>query len=155
MTTVGYGDKVPATKLGQFVGGMTIVSGIVLISLPVAIVGSRFQSAYEDAELERQRLLLEERDRTEALGPGASQAPPSPDGQSSSFQAMKRLVSPDVMSHKSTGRPTNAKKQESSASLRHQTTKSRKRTGNLDTSSQCLDPDEVDSEDAQDPHDKC
>ncbi|CAJ1434777.1 unnamed protein product [Effrenium voratum] len=48
MTTVGYGDKVPATKLGQFVGGMTILSGIVLISLPVAIVGSRFQRAYEE-----------------------------------------------------------------------------------------------------------
>lgn len=47
MTTVGYGDKVPATKLGQFVGGLTVLSGIVLISLPVAIVGSRFQTAYE------------------------------------------------------------------------------------------------------------
>lgn len=47
MTTVGYGDKVPATKLGQFIGALTILSGIVLISLPVAIVGSRFQSAYE------------------------------------------------------------------------------------------------------------
>ncbi|OLP90378.1 Potassium voltage-gated channel subfamily A member 2 [Symbiodinium microadriaticum] len=62
MTTVGYGDKVPATKLGQFIGGLTILSGIVLISLPVAIVGSRFQAAYEDAELEQQREVLEEKD---------------------------------------------------------------------------------------------
>ena len=47
MTTVGYGDKVPATKLGQLVGGFTILAGIVLISLPVAIVGSRFETAFE------------------------------------------------------------------------------------------------------------
>eukprot|EP00435_Cladocopium_sp_Y103_P023228 s189_g5.t1 len=144
MTTVGYGDKVPATKLGQFVGGLTILSGIVLISLPVAIVGSRFQTAYEDAELERQRLLLEEKDRSameQALNSGTSELPEG--GVSSSAQTiMKRTVSPDVMSQKSTGR---RRDYSNSMSLRHQSTKSRKRSG---TSS--MDPDDIDSEDLQD-----
>eukprot|EP00913_Durusdinium_trenchii_P004386 g4065.t1 len=112
MTTVGYGDKVPATKLGQFIGALTILSGIVLISLPVAIVGSRFQSAYEECELERQRLMLEEKDRTAALerqvsnpssnggmarmvSPGGMPRLVSPGG-------MPRMVSPEAMSKKST-----------------------------------------------------
>lgn len=145
MTTVGYGDKVPATKLGQFVGGLTILSGIVLISLPVAIVGSRFQTAYEDAELERQRQLLEEKDRSameQALNSGTSDLPEVGLGSSAQTLSMKRTVSPDVMSQKSTGR---RKDYANSMSLRHQSTKSRKRSG---TSS--MDPDDIDSEDAQD-----
>lgn len=145
MTTVGYGDKVPATKLGQFVGGLTILSGIVLISLPVAIVGSRFQTAYEDAELERQRQLLEEKDRSameQTLNSGTSDLPEVGLGSSAQTLSMKRTVSPDVMSQKSTGR---RKDYANSMSLRHQSTKSRKHSG---TSS--MDPDDIDSEDAQD-----
>lgn len=146
MTTVGYGDKVPATKLGQFVGGLTILSGIVLISLPVAIVGSRFQTAYEDAELERQRQLLEEKDRSameQALNSGISDLHEVNVGNSVQTSSMKRTVSPDVMSQKSTGR---RKDYASSMSLRHQSTKSRKHNG----STSSMDPDDIDSEDAQD-----
>jgi hypothetical protein len=50
MTTVGYGDHVPRTFAGRLVGCLAMISGIVLISLPVAIVGSRFQLAYESLE---------------------------------------------------------------------------------------------------------
>ncbi|CAJ1357816.1 unnamed protein product [Effrenium voratum] len=94
MTTVGYGDKVPATKLGQFVGGMTILSGIVLISLPVAIVGSRFQRAYEEAELEQQRAIMDERDRSameELLAP----TPDCTEGAGSSTDLRRRESSDD------------------------------------------------------------
>lgn len=63
MTTVGYGDKAPKTKLGHLIGVATMICGIVLISLPVAIVGSKFQSAYEAAEMERERVVMEEKDR--------------------------------------------------------------------------------------------
>jgi len=59
MCTVGYGDVYPATKLGQIIGACTMLSGIVLISLPVAIVGSEFQELYEKTELETQRLAKE------------------------------------------------------------------------------------------------
>eukprot|EP00931_Biecheleriopsis_adriatica_P075616 TRINITY_DN49440_c0_g1_i1.p1 TRINITY_DN49440_c0_g1~~TRINITY_DN49440_c0_g1_i1.p1 ORF type:complete len:524 (+),score=96.03 TRINITY_DN49440_c0_g1_i1:54-1625(+) len=72
MTTCGYGDKAPATRLGQFIGSLTMLLGIVLISLPVAIVGSKFQSAYEAAELEHERMLLEERDRKALAEKGAA-----------------------------------------------------------------------------------
>merc|ERR1712232_461178 len=58
-TTVGYGDRVPETPLGRAVACLAMLSGIVLISLPVAIVGTKFQRAYHDY-VEHERLLEEE-----------------------------------------------------------------------------------------------
>jgi len=55
MTTVGYGDKAPRTLLGRIVGCMAIVTGIVLIALPVAIVGTKVEQAYADLELQQQQ----------------------------------------------------------------------------------------------------
>lgn len=40
MTTVGYGDVVPATGLGKVFGGLISVLGISLFVLPAAIIGS-------------------------------------------------------------------------------------------------------------------
>merc|ERR1719375_2958138 len=63
MTTVGYGDKVPRTNVGRFIAGVAMLCGILLISLPVAIVGSKFQEAYEDQEEMKAREREEERER--------------------------------------------------------------------------------------------
>lgn len=52
VTTVGYGDVVPKTVLGRVVGGITMISGILMIALPVAIIGSAF------AEVVRQRSFV-------------------------------------------------------------------------------------------------
>jgi voltage-gated potassium channel len=52
VTTVGYGDVVPKTALGRIVGGFTMISGILMIALPVAIIGSSF------AEVVRQRSFV-------------------------------------------------------------------------------------------------
>jgi voltage-gated potassium channel len=52
ITTVGYGDEVPRTVLGRIVGGLTMISGILMIALPVAILGSAF------AEVVRQRSFV-------------------------------------------------------------------------------------------------
>jgi voltage-gated potassium channel len=52
VTTVGYGDVVPKTALGRIVGGLTMISGILMIALPVAIIGSSF------AEVVRQRSFV-------------------------------------------------------------------------------------------------
>jgi len=47
MTTVGFGDEYPRTWLGKVVGTFSMLSGILIIALPVAIVGRKFQEIYE------------------------------------------------------------------------------------------------------------
>jgi hypothetical protein len=49
VATVGYGDVIPRTALGKLVGVMSMIVGILIIALPVAIVGSKFQEAYESS----------------------------------------------------------------------------------------------------------
>jgi hypothetical protein len=46
MTTVGYGDRYPKTYEGKLVASVTMIFGILLIALPMAIVGNKFQEVY-------------------------------------------------------------------------------------------------------------
>jgi hypothetical protein len=65
VATVGYGDAVPRTTAAKFVGAASMLTGILLIALPVAIVGSKFQEAYEAKQAgkgkeERQHMALDD-----------------------------------------------------------------------------------------------
>ncbi|MFG1346749.1 cyclic nucleotide-gated ion channel [Xanthobacter autotrophicus DSM 431] len=42
LTTVGYGDVVPITTVGRIIGAVTMVSGLVMLALPIAIISSSF-----------------------------------------------------------------------------------------------------------------
>lgn len=42
VTTVGYGDVYPVTVAGRIVAGVTMVTGIVMIALPVGIIATSF-----------------------------------------------------------------------------------------------------------------
>jgi voltage-gated potassium channel len=42
LTTVGYGDAVPVTAFGRFVGGLTMLCGLIVLALPIAIIASGF-----------------------------------------------------------------------------------------------------------------
>ena len=44
LTTVGYGDVVPVTGLGRVVAGITMITGVGLLALPVGIVATGFVS---------------------------------------------------------------------------------------------------------------
>lgn len=46
MTTVGYGDDYPTTTIEMCIGGICMLVGIVIIALPIAIIGNRFQEVY-------------------------------------------------------------------------------------------------------------
>lgn len=49
MTTVGFGDVYPRTPAGKVVGTAAMLCGILLISLPIAIIGRKFQEAYMES----------------------------------------------------------------------------------------------------------
>jgi voltage-gated potassium channel len=42
LTTVGYGDVVPATPLGKIIGGIVMVVGVGMFALPIAILATGF-----------------------------------------------------------------------------------------------------------------
>ncbi|KAJ8291032.1 hypothetical protein GJAV_G00020610 [Gymnothorax javanicus] len=46
MTTVGYGDIRPDSTMGKVVAFLCILSGILILSLPIAIINDRFSSCY-------------------------------------------------------------------------------------------------------------
>lgn len=56
VTTVGYGDAVPATAAGKFVGAIEMVIGVSLISLLTAAVTSTVIQRGETAAKEEDRL---------------------------------------------------------------------------------------------------
>jgi hypothetical protein len=53
LTTCGYGDAFPQTLLGKLVGLFTMLNGILLIALPMAMIGTEFQEVYHLIENEK------------------------------------------------------------------------------------------------------
>jgi voltage-gated potassium channel len=48
LTTVGYGDVVPVTSLGKFLGGIFAIAGVGLLALPAGILSSGFFEMLHD-----------------------------------------------------------------------------------------------------------
>ncbi|XP_007533944.1 potassium voltage-gated channel subfamily G member 3 isoform X1 [Erinaceus europaeus] len=48
MTTVGYGDMYPVTVPGRLLGGLCVVSGIVLLALPITFIYHSFVQCYHE-----------------------------------------------------------------------------------------------------------
>ena len=52
MTTVGYGDSYPVTTEGKILACLTMLSGILILALPITVIGSNFNIEYEKSEAE-------------------------------------------------------------------------------------------------------
>ncbi len=77
LTTTGYGDKVPITPIGKLIAGVTMVTGLLLLALPIGILANGFvndlhrrQFAITWSMMKRQPLLvgLDVETVTEILG---------------------------------------------------------------------------------------
>ena len=86
LTTVGYGDIVPATPWGLLAGAITAISGTIIVAFPVSIYTEEF--AHEYSELEKTKALqaeMSQKSREWALrergaGSGAAAPPGSGSG---------------------------------------------------------------------------
>lgn len=61
VTTVGYGDMYPHTAGGKIVGTFTILSGLIVISFPITILGSVFGALHEEQQYEDEMVRLRRR----------------------------------------------------------------------------------------------
>jgi voltage-gated potassium channel len=56
LTTVGYGDMVPITDVGKFLGGIFAIAGVGLLALPAGILSSGFfELLHVEKEKEREK----------------------------------------------------------------------------------------------------
>merc|ERR1712100_95845 len=53
LTTVGYGDAYPITGWGKVVGAVTVVCGVVIFSMQIAVMGSNYEKAVKMEEMRR------------------------------------------------------------------------------------------------------
>ena len=56
MTTVGYGDMYPITVPGRVLGGLCVVSGIVLLALPITFIYHSFVQCYNEVKFRSARV---------------------------------------------------------------------------------------------------
>ena len=81
MTTVGYGDMVPKTYVGKFVGSMCVLASVLCVALPVPIIVSNFAMIYSHSQARsklpktRRRVLPVEAPRPKGVASGLSGGP--------------------------------------------------------------------------------
>jgi len=58
VTTVGYGDTYPVTLLGKLVASTAMVTGVVMIAFPIAVLGNNFANTWSEYQSRKLRSQL-------------------------------------------------------------------------------------------------
>ncbi len=53
ITTVGYGDQIPVTTMGKLLALLLAILGSFYMAMPLAIIGSKFEEAYQEREIHK------------------------------------------------------------------------------------------------------
>jgi len=64
---VGYGDFYPVETAGRMLGNMAMIFGILVFALPLAVIGSTFQAAYERYKTDRMKARRRKKKDTKEL----------------------------------------------------------------------------------------
>ncbi|XP_066159012.1 potassium voltage-gated channel protein Shaw-like isoform X2 [Euwallacea fornicatus] len=106
MTTVGYGDMVPKTYIGMFVGALCALAGVLTIALPVPVIVSNFAMYYSHTQAraklpkKRRRVLPVEPTRGPRIpGPVGSGAAPALGNAAGPAAAQNRRVNAVKSNH--------------------------------------------------------
>lgn len=66
MTTVGYGDMYPEGTAGRMVATVAMISGVLVLALPLSVIGSNFSNSYDESMKAKAYQVMEERAEAEA-----------------------------------------------------------------------------------------
>lgn len=92
ITTAGYGDLYPQSQMGKLVGSIMILSGIIILAMPVGVIGSNFSSEFDRLQEEtakRSKLAMQKgieqellkRTKQQQQAEKQSQVAPEPEAQ--------------------------------------------------------------------------
>jgi len=56
LTTVGYGDQVPVTTAGYIIGALCGMCGLLLLSMPIAVIATNFNEYYSQNKIREKQL---------------------------------------------------------------------------------------------------